>query len=45
MVIMVGGSKLYEEWVVPAVGGFAAGIAIVTLFGCIAGIVRFFFPY
>jgi hypothetical protein len=45
VVIRVGGSRLYEEWVVPAVGGFAAGTAITTLLGCIAGIVRFFFPY
>lgn len=45
IVIRVGGSKLYEEWVIPAVGGFAAGIAIVTLFGCIAGMVRFFIPF
>ncbi|MBS7617143.1 hypothetical protein KEJ25_00795 [Candidatus Bathyarchaeota archaeon] len=45
IVIRVGGSKLYEEWIIPTVGGFAAGIAVVTLLGCAAGMVRFFIPF
>jgi hypothetical protein len=45
IVIKVGGSKLYEEWIVPVVGGFAVGIALVTLVGCIIGTVRFFIPF
>lgn len=45
IVIRIGGSKLYEEWIPPAVGGFAAGTAIVTMLGCIAGIVRFYIPF
>jgi len=45
IVLRVGGSKLYSEWVVPSVGGFAAGVALGTMLGTIAGIIRFYIPY
>lgn len=43
--LRVGGSKLYESVLMPSVGGFAAGIALATLFGCLAGVFRFYVPY
>ena len=43
--LRLGGSKLYESLLMPSVGGFAAGVALATLFGSIAGVIRFYVPY
>jgi len=45
IVLRVGGSKLYSEWIVPSVGGFAAGVALGTLIGVLTGIFRFYVPF
>jgi len=45
IVLRTGGSKLYSEWIVPSVGGFAGGVALGTLLGCIAGVFKFYVPY
>lgn len=45
IVLRVGGSKLYSGMIIPGVGGFAAGVAIGTLFGSMAGMLRFFVPF
>jgi hypothetical protein len=45
MVIMVGGSKLYEEFGVPIAGGYIAGHMLALIPGIILYRVRFFIPF
>ncbi|MBO3804204.1 MAG: hypothetical protein JTT11_10140 [Candidatus Brockarchaeota archaeon] len=45
IVLRAGGSKLYENYGVPTVGGFMGGVAIANLFGVAAGSIRFFYPF
>jgi hypothetical protein len=45
IVLRVGGSKLYEGYGVPLVGGFMGGVAVANLIGVAAGTLRFFYPY
>jgi hypothetical protein len=45
IVLRVGGSKLYENYGVPIVGGFMGGVVTSNLIGVIAGSVRFFYPF
>jgi len=44
-VLRVGGSKLYERYGVPIVGGLLSGIAMVMFLGSIVLALRFFFPF
>ncbi|MEM3648214.1 MAG: DUF6785 family protein [Thermoproteota archaeon] len=43
--LKIGGSKAYTEYGIPFVGGYIAGLIIVTLMGLIIGIYRFFIPF
>jgi hypothetical protein len=45
VVLRVGGSKLYERYGVPVVGGFLAGVVTVIFIGSLSLIVRFFIPF
>ena len=43
--LRVGGSRLYENYGVPIVGGFMGGTVIAVLIGSVAASVRFFYPF
>lgn len=45
IVLRTGGSKLYENYGVPVVGGFMGGVVIAALIGATVGSIRFFFPF
>ncbi len=45
IVLKIGGSPLYENYIVPGVGGFIGGVAFVTMIGVVVGVVRFFVPF
>jgi hypothetical protein len=45
IVLRVGGSKLYERYGVPIVGGLLSGVAMVMFLGSIVLALRFFFPF
>jgi len=45
IVLRVGGSKLYQEYGVPAVGGLVAGYVPSAFLGVILGVTRFFVPF
>jgi hypothetical protein len=45
IVLRVGGSKLYEGYGVPIVGGFMGGVVIANLIGVTTGTIRFFIPF
>jgi len=44
-VLKIGGSPLYERYVVPGVGGFIGGVALASMIGIITGMVRFYVPF
>jgi hypothetical protein len=43
--LKVGGSKLYENYGVPLVGGFLAGLALVNVLAHPIGVIRYFYPF
>jgi hypothetical protein len=45
MVLRIGGSKIYERYGVPAVGGFVGGVILTLFVGSIMLVIRFFFPF
>jgi hypothetical protein len=45
IVLRTGGSKLYENYGVPVVGGFMGGVVTANLIGITAGSIRFFYPF
>jgi hypothetical protein len=45
IVLRVGGSKIYEKYGVPVVGGFLAGDVIVIIIGSLVLTLRFFVPF
>jgi len=45
IVLRTGGSRLYERYGVPTVGGFLSGVVMIVFFGSILLALRFFFPF
>jgi hypothetical protein len=45
IVLRTGGSKLYENYGVPVIGGFMGGVVVANIIGVVAGTFRFFYPY
>lgn len=45
IVLRIGGSILYEKYVLPTVGGFIGGVALATMIGVIVGVIKFFVPF
>jgi len=45
LTLRVGGSKLYENYGIPLVGGFLAGLALVNVLAHPIGVIRFFYPF
>jgi len=45
LTLKVGGSKLYENYGIPIVSGFLAGLALVNVLAHPIGVVRFFYPF
>jgi hypothetical protein len=45
LTLRVGGSKLYEGYGIPIVGGFMGGVVTANLIGVTVGSIRFFFPF
>ncbi len=45
LTLKVGGSKLYENYGVPLVSGFLAGLALVNVLAHPIGVIRFFYPF
>lgn len=45
LTLRVGGSKLYENYGIPIVGGFLAGLALVNVLAHPIGVIRFFHPF
>jgi len=45
IVLRVGGSPLYENYIVPGVGGFIGGVALASMIGIVTGMVRFYIPF
>jgi len=45
IVLRVGGSRLYQEYGIPAVGGYVAGYVPSALLGVILGVTKFFTPF
>jgi len=45
IVLRMGGSKLYENYGVPVIGGFMGGVVVANIIGVAAGTLRFFYPY
>lgn len=45
LTLKVGGSRAYENYGAPAVGGFLAGVTLGYFIGAIVGTVRFFIPF
>jgi hypothetical protein len=43
--LRIGGSRAYEQYGVPFVGGTLVGLVITVVVGVILGAVRFFFPF
>jgi hypothetical protein len=43
--LKVGGSRAYENYGAPAVGGFLAGVTLGYFIGAIVGTIRFFIPF
>jgi hypothetical protein len=43
--LRVGGSKLYENYGIPFVGGFLGGLALVNIMAHPIGVIRFFYPF
>jgi len=45
LVLRIGGSKAYEHYAVPFLGGTLVGLVLTVLVGVIVGTVRFFIPF
>jgi hypothetical protein len=45
LTVRVGGSKLYEEKGIPVVAGFISGFMLITFFGGLILVIRFFVPF
>lgn len=45
LTIRIGGSKLYEERGIPIVAGFISGFLLITFFGGLILVFRFFVPF
>lgn len=45
LTLRIGGSKAYEQYAVPFVGGTLVGLVLTVLVGVIVGTVRFFIPF
>lgn len=45
IILRVGGSKLYEQYGIPTVGGFVAGIVLTLFMGSLVGVYKFYVPF
>ena len=45
LTLRIGGSRAYEEYGIPFVGGYMVGLAILTFVGIIVGTIRWFIPF
>jgi hypothetical protein len=45
IVLKIGGSPLYEKYVIPGVGGFIGGVALASMIGIVTGIAKFYIPF
>lgn len=45
LTLKIGGSKAYEEYGIPFIGGYIVGLTIMTVVGVIIGTVRWFIPF
>jgi hypothetical protein len=45
IVLKIGGSVLYEKYVIPTVGGFIGGTVLVTTIGVVVGVIKFYVPF
>jgi len=44
-IVRTGGTKTYEEWIVPIITGFLVGYTLISVVGGIVGAYRFFVPF
>lgn len=45
LTLRIGGSKAYEEYGIPFIGGYIVGLVIMTVVGVIVGTIRWFIPF